>query len=75
MWRHCERLGRSPWRMDASECGLFAVISNPADHGAENVAEGARERSDFDGIPTQEPHVLSHTIEGKLSETITEGAR
>ena len=59
--------------MDASECGLFAVISNPADHGAENVAEGARGRSDFDGFSTQETHVLSHTTEGKLSGTIIQG--
>ena len=42
MWRHCERLGRSPWRVDASECGIFDVVSNPAGHGAENVAEDAR---------------------------------
>ena len=42
MWRHCERLGRSPWRVDASECGIFDVVSNPAGHGAENIAEDAR---------------------------------
>ena len=54
MWRHFERLGRSPWRVDASECGIFAVVSNPAGHGAENVAEDARGRSDLDGFSTQD---------------------
>ena len=73
MWRHCERLGRSPWRVDASECGIFDVVSNPAGHGAENVAEDARGGSDLDGFSTQEPHALSHTTEGKLSGTIIQG--
>lgn len=37
----------------------------------ENAKEGARGRSVFDGLPAQEPRVLSHTTEGELSETET----
>ena len=73
MWRHCERLGRSPWRVDASECGIFDVVSNPAGHGAENVAEDARPQTTIWRYGRSDNRQFSPRAAGCLGGTVSEG--